>query len=218
MHLDPIIVKRLDELLAKAEAIKATHTSSRFNDKTIYHVKRSDVLGWAASAASPLQRVFGETSTHFKAFEASLAQFHGYEYEFDPLQSIIAAAKEDLEGGYLFSTRALVKAEVLDDALGQARALLDAGYKDPACVLIGVALEVAVKELADQAGLPIAKLDKMNADLAKAGKYNVSRQKLITAWADLRNKAAHGQWNEYSAEDVQDMFSGVQRFVADYLQ
>jgi hypothetical protein len=205
MYLDPLVSKRLDELLVRADAIKSARTSSRIRDKTVHYVARADVLGWSASAASLLQRVFGETSTHFKTFNDVLNNFHGYEWEFDPLRAIVAAAKEDFLGGYLFSTRALAKAEVLDDALEQADALLRAGYKDPACVLIGVALESAIKELAGQAGVAIAKLDKMNVDLAKTGRYNVSKQKLITAWADLRNKAAHGQWAAYSKEDVIDL-------------
>jgi hypothetical protein len=57
----------------------------------------------------------------------------------------------------------------------------------------------------------------MNADLAKAGVYNLAKQKQITAWADLRNKSAHGEWGAYSAADTEDMIKGVERFVADYL-
>jgi hypothetical protein len=41
-------------------------------------------------------------------------------------------------------------------------------------------------------GLPIGKRDKMNADLAKGGAYHKFRQKQITALADIRNSAAHG--------------------------
>ena len=129
----------------------------------------------------------------------------------------MAAAKEDYEGGYLFNLRSLVKAEVLSDATEQAEALLTAGYKDPACVVAGIALEVAIKELATRNSIPLSKLDKMNVDLCKVGIYNVAKQKQVTAWADLRNKAAHGQWASYSDADVRDMLAGVERFVADHL-
>ena len=57
----------------------------------------------------------------------------------------------------------------------------------------------------------------MNTELCKAGKYNMAKQKQITAWADLRNKAAHGEWSEYNQEDVSDFINGVERFVADVL-
>ena len=90
-------------------------------------------------------------------------------------------------------------------------------YKDPACVLTGVSLEIAVKELTLRHSVQPGKLDKMNTDLCKLGIYNVAKQKQITAWADLRNKAAHGDWSAYTDPDVRDMLSGVQRFIGDYL-
>lgn len=99
----------------------------------------------------------------------------------------------------------------------QAEELLKSGYKDPACFIAGVTLETALKDLCTRKSIPHGKLDKMNADLAKAGAYNIAKQKQITAWADLRNNAAHGKWDQYSAADVDDMIKGVNRFIADYL-
>ena len=218
MRLDPVVQRRLDELVTKADGIKAARRSSDFRGKTIYRVTSADVAGWTASAESLLLAVLGEGSPHLQALRTARDAFHGYESEFDRLRAILAAAREDYVGGYLFTFRALVKAEVLDDALVQAESLLHSNFKDPACILVGVALEVTIKELARQAELPEGKLERMNSDLCKSGKYNLAKQKQITAWADLRNKAAHGDWSEYSLEDVQEMFSGVQRFIADYLQ
>jgi hypothetical protein len=57
----------------------------------------------------------------------------------------------------------------------------------------------------------------MNVELCKAGIYNMAKQKQITAWAELRNKAAHGEWSEYDSNDVKDFYEGVHRFIADYL-
>jgi len=218
MRIDPLVERRLDELLAKADGIKSARRASSFRQSTVYKVSSSDVFGWTASAESLLLGVLGEVSPHLRALRVARESFNGYESEFDSLRAVLASAREDYLGGYLFTFTALIKAEVLGDALFQADALLSSNFKDPACVLVGVALEVAVKELARQAALPEAKLDRMNADLCKAGRYNLVKQKQITAWAELRNKAAHGQWTEYTADDVRDMFLGVQRFVADYLQ
>ena len=217
MPIDPLVERRLNELLAKADAIKAARRATSFRDRTSYLVRVSDVVGWAASAESLLLGVLGEISPHLRALRAARESFHGSESDFDSLRAVLASAREDYLGGYLFTFRALIKAEVLGDALVQAEALLSSNFKDPACVLVGVALEVAVKELARQATIPDGKLDRINADLCKAGRYNLVKQKQITAWAELRNKAAHGHWTEYSADDVRDMFVGVQRFVAVYL-
>ena len=56
----------------------------------------------------------------------------------------------------------------------------------------------------------------MNVELAKAGIYNALWQKKITALADLRNKAAHGKWNDFSKKDVEDMIRDVRGFMENY--
>lgn len=61
------------------------------------------------------------------------------------------------------------------------------------------------------------KIDRLNAELAKAGVYDKLIQKRITAHADIRNNADHGHFRKFSAEDVADMISWTRRFAADYL-
>ena len=113
--------------------------------------------------------------------------------------------------------RGLIQAEVFDDVLEQATELLQAGYKDAACIVAGVALETTLKELCTRNGIPHSKLDRMNADLCKAGIYNMGMQKQITAWAERRNRAAHGEWKAYNEADVKDMIRGVTRMIAEHL-
>jgi hypothetical protein len=68
--------------------------------------------------------------------------------------------------------------------------------------------EEQLRKLWVKFGVPVAsgglpkKADSMNADLATAGAYNKLDQKSITAWLDLRNKAAHGHYSEYTADQV----------------
>jgi hypothetical protein len=164
-----------------------------------------------------LQRMFGEDSIHFKHFREHFAACGEWESGFRQCLAVFHAAKEDFEGGYLFNMRSLIQAEVFDDALDQATELLKAGYKDPACVVAGVTLETTLKELCTRNAIPHAKMDKMNSDLCKAGIYNMGMQKQITAWADRRNKAAHGEWTAYSDRDIEDMISGVNRLIAEKL-
>lgn len=202
--------------MAIHKAKEHNFTSSE-NGKAYYYVDSPEVKGWGTSVLNLLQRAFGESSAHYKRFEEHFNDYDSWESSFLQLQAILAAAKEDYEGGYLFNLKSLVKAEVLTDATEQADTLLNAGYKDPACVVAGISLEIAIKEIASRNGIAIAKLDKMNADLCKAEIYNIAKQKQVTAWADLRNKAAHGDWSAYNAADVQDMLSGIERFIADYL-
>ena len=220
MKTNPLVSKRFQELADRATEMADAKTLDFVAEETgkrYYNIDRADFSGWVASALNLLQRVFGEESIHFRHLSRDAADVYNHEHLFRGVVAIFNAAREDYEGGYLFNLQSLVKAEVFDDMLEQASALLSAGYKDPACVVAGVALETTLKDLCSRNGVPHAKLDKMNADLAKDGLYNKGMHKQITAWATRRNSAAHGEWDTYSDADVDDMIKGVSRMIADFL-
>lgn len=56
----------------------------------------------------------------------------------------------------------------------------------------------------------------MNADLVKQGVYSKLVQKRITVLADIRNKAAHGQWDELRHADTDEMIRQVRAFMEDF--
>jgi hypothetical protein len=80
-----------------------------------------------------------------------------------------------------------------------------------------VVLETNLRNLCEMRGLTSGKLDKMNADLAKAGQYNSLVQKRITALAAIRNSAAHGKSTDFDDAAVQSMIEEVERLVAGWL-
>lgn len=141
------------------------------------------------------------------------------------LVPILRAAKDDLENGFLVTIKQIIQAEVFDSELEQASHFLDSGYTTAAAVTAGVVLETAIKELCKNNGIPIfpqnsnkpKRLDMLNADLAKAGIYTVLQQKRITALADIRNNAAHGNVDQFNVNDVKDMIRDVERFLIDYV-
>ena len=57
-----------------------------------------------------------------------------------------------------------------------------------------------VEEYERRQGNSAQRLTGLNANLVKADTYTKLDQKLITAWLDLRNKAAHGKYDEYTAD------------------
>ncbi len=56
----------------------------------------------------------------------------------------------------------------------------------------------------------------MCADLRKEGVYGTLQQKQLMAWMDLRNKAAHGDWDEYDPQQVRLLIDGVRAFMLKY--
>ena len=213
MRVETLVTKRFAELEARIDEIRIT----AYGVPHDVNVNSPMVKRWGTSVLNLLGRGLGQNSIHFEKFRSHFDKFSGYNYQFEHCVGIFLAAKDDYEGGYLFSITSLAKAEAFEDALEQAGELLRAGYKDPACVVVGVALESTIKELCTREGIPHAKLDAMNVGLRKAGKYNLSRQKQVTAWADLRNNAAHGKGSEYNDAAVQHMLEGVRTFIAECL-
>lgn len=120
-------------------------------------------------------------------------------YSFRSMFAIFSSAKEQFEGGYLFSIQNLAKADVFEDELEQASYFLKANWKVPAAVIAGTVLESSLRTICEQTDEvePSENINNMNNSLKASGVFNAGRHKLITAWADIRNNAAHGHPDEF---------------------
>ena len=133
---------------------------------------------------------------------------------------VLRALRREYDEGYLTTVKGLVRAEVFADFLGMAEHLLEQDYKDPAAVLVGGVLEEHLRSLCADRSIPTEtsgrpkKADAMNAALFRASACNKLDQKNVTAWLDLRNKAAHGSYDQYTQEQVRMMLFGVTEFTA----
>jgi len=216
MEVDAKILGRLDELIALGERVLSTRKGPRrLTTGEDSWVERELANQWATNCQNVLRRVFGAERDHYQNFTKATRD----SITFTPAQcamGMLRAAKDDYEHDYLFDVRRLIQAEVFTDFLEQAQHLFDSGFYQPAAVVAGSVLEDGLRKLCDQHGIPLPdkpKLDKMNADLAKQGVYNKLTQKQVTAFADLRNKAAHGEWDQFTKDDVSQMLAGVLSFM-----
>lgn len=197
--------RRFEELAAQAQEVdklKKHYTAGTFT------IDSNAVLNWAVKVQNLLSMVSGPDSEHYRRFIAA-EKIQSYDTNYDVFlreKGVFLAAKEDYEGGYMNSVKTLVQAEMFDDELEQAEELLANGYKTPAAVIAGVVLETTLRDMCNDKGIPTGKLDKMNADLAKANAYNRLLQKRITALADIRNSAAHGHPAQFTESDVTDIY------------
>ena len=141
------------------------------------------------------------------------------------LIGIVTALHTDLKAGYLKTVSELLHGEVFGDFLEMGDHLLENGYKDAAAVVTGSTLEAHLRQLCQKFGVEIEavdgkgnllpkKADRMNSDLAAASAYSKLDQKNITAWLDLRNKAAHGKYDKYSSEQVALLNQSVRDFIS----
>jgi len=214
-----LLRKRFAELSAQLSEVEATKQQRQEGTAVLTYVDDDKLLNWRVKARSLIATACGKDSEHFAAFEKAEEVFI-YTTNHSVLrrvQAVFEAAREDFEGGYVTSVRNLVQAEVFDSELEQAGELLSSGYAQAAAVVAGVVLETTLRELCDRRQIPHGKLDKMNADLAKAGAYNVLVQKRITSLAAIRNSAAHGKIAEFTSSDVVAMLEDVRRLLGEHL-
>lgn len=142
------------------------------------------------------------------------------------LAGFIKSLESDYDAGVLDRLSYRIEAGVVTDYLEQAIGLLESGQSDNyalvlASVLTGVILEDSLRRLCQRQSpsIPIKnkKMNTMIEDLKKAGLYNELKAKHLRAWAGVRNAAAHGQFDEFDRNDVEQMLAGVQQFLTDYL-
>jgi hypothetical protein len=209
--------QRFKEVRDHAEAILAAKTQNRGVGFEGTYVDRDELIGWQVNARHLLSVACGRDSEHFIAFEKNQKPLFTGDTNHSILlrqRAVFLAAKKDYEGGYLTSLRDLIQSEVFESELEQAQELFRAQYLTAAAVIAGTVLETTLRQMCQDRGIPTGKLDKMNADLAKAGAYNSLVQKRITALAAIRNSAAHGNPNEFTRDDVSAMIRDVERFAA----
>lgn len=216
-----LFAQRFQELSDQLTQVQGTEAPKRrlIGDGSYQHIEDHLILNWAVKVRSLLLGACGKDSEHYVSFanaERDRPQLDS-PIRLKNMAAVFQAAREDFEGGYLNSIRNLVQAELAGDELDQAKELHASGYSAAAAVVAGVVLENTLRSLCAKRGPAVGSMDRMNADLTKAGEYNAVVQKRVTALAAIRNSAAHGKSDDYTPDDVKNMISEVERFVAERL-
>jgi hypothetical protein len=214
------IIAQLESILKDFASLQAKSSHDDLSD-TPKHERQALITRSVAA----VHRIAGPNSAYAaelaRIFQ-SLAQIHMH------MTSVIGVVKgllADVNGGYLQSLVDLVHAETFADFAEMAQHLADAGYKDAAAVVVGSALESHLRALCDKFGIATdiakpdgsvvaKKADAMNSELTAKSVYGKLDQKSVTAWLDLRNKAAHGKYDEYQKDQVLLMISGIRDFLS----
>jgi Domain of unknown function (DUF4145) len=216
-----IFTQRFQELSNQLHQVQSTEKrkQSVMGGSAYQHIEEDLILNWAVKVRNLISLACGKDAEHFASFvEAEKPQsMEDSPTRLKRMGAVFLAAREDFEGGYLNSIRNLVQAELAVDEIDQARELFASGYSAAAAVVAGATLETTLRSLCIKQGLPVGSMERMNADLTKAGVYNALVQKRVTSLAAVRNSAAHAKTGEYTNEDVKNLITEVERFVAERL-
>ena len=199
-----------------------TIRNARFGDMS--DIGTNERQRFVSRSIALVKRVCPVGSPYYADTERIIASNPHVSEQFKKMLGLIEALNEDIKNNQLVAFEELIHGDIFSDYLEMADYLIDSGYKDPAAVIAGSTLESHIKKLCKKCGMSIfevdtngnqrpIKVDRLNNELAKRNVYSILDQKSITSWLDLRNKAAHGNYSEYSIEQVRIMISSIRDFI-----
>jgi hypothetical protein len=226
---------RFDELIREGEIISEAMVLAPSEDvPESYTCNKADfkkLNQWKISCIALLENIIPAKSAH----RGIIAQIKRLEpeskYLLEKYISSLKAIKENFEQGFLGDLALQIEAEIIADYMGQAEQLLAEGRSGqydhvPAAVLAGAVLEKGLRTLFTKQtpSLPLINamghplmMNRLIDELKKAGAFTELKAKQLRAWADIRNKAAHGEFSEFNRRDVETMIGSINNFLADYL-
>lgn len=173
---------------------------------------------WKLSCLNTIEVIAGKTSVFYKTFPHARLDYKGHTFDeaMSHYLSVLRALGEELQTGFLYGVEMLVAKDLLNTVIEEARALLQAKYKDAAAIYCRVILETWLKRYCDNNKIAYGKREKLSAlsdKLKKKELLNLLEWRQIQVWSDIGNSAAHGKFNDYAEDDVKNMLNGVESFV-----
>jgi hypothetical protein len=221
-------IARFDELIEQGRAIHDAKTLNEDNEDTVDY---KAFTKWRINYLSLLEQVIPRDNIQRKLMEEPSYYCSTLGIQLTEDICVLEAIKDDFEKGFLGDLTLEIEAEIAADYMGQAEQLLKEGQSGkydhvPAAVLSGAVLEKSLRKICSEQTPPISTLDGKGSPLTlnplidllkKAEIFNELKAKQLRAWADIRNKAAHGDFDHFTRSDVEGMIKGIEDFLATYM-
>lgn len=217
---------KIDVFAAQLDAVldEFKFFSEKSQHDDLSSIPKTDRQALVTKAIAAIHRITGTNSSYAKEVDRLLKTLNHLHMHITSIMGVAKALRDDLKAGYIRSLVELVHSDVFADFLEMAQHLCETAYKDAAAVIAGSTLESHLRGLCGKAEIPVEiskadgsiapkKAEAMNSNLASSDIYSKLDQKSVTAWLDLRNKAAHGKYDEYTQDQVLIMVSGVRDFI-----
>jgi hypothetical protein len=201
------IIQEIDAVLKEAELDQARRGREESSFAKTLMLAAIDRLAPPASAYREQAR------KEFSGFASHLT--------FPHLVGILKSLRADYSSGRLRTLQELIHADIFSDYLGMAQYLLEQGYMPAAAVIAGTTLEGHLHKLCDKFQVTLRdnkgryqEANTLNELLRKAGAYDATEQKNVTAWLALRNLAAHGQHDMYTTGEIKILILSLREFIS----
>jgi hypothetical protein len=247
MTLPPSVLNkyldRFDELIQEGERIykvlKYVSSDGYFRDPvqgtralTQQEIEDKQKLeGWNLNYLSLLDQIIPPKSVHRKLLDEKIIVPWEAHDKLNTRIERLKGLKKDFQKGLLADFGLEIEAAIAGDYMGQAEQLLAEGQSGkydhvPAAVLAGAVLEKSLRTLCDKQSPSISTVNNNGKPLTltplidvlkKNNVFNELTAKQLRAWADIRNSAAHGQFDEFNRSQVDLMIQGINNFLATHM-
>lgn len=207
---NPLILRRLDELIAEGERIFEEYTKAEKRGIA----EPVSLVRWITSSLNLLDKLSVSTNRFVKQFELWTTPGTSAVMNAGAATGVLKSAKDEYSLGLAVEYHLSVSAAVFEGLLDQADYLLKHGYERAAVVLAGAALEEGLKNRARAAGVEVVSKETLNPIIIKLKAIEVGvltefEAKRLEAVAKMRNDAAHGGEFTYSSEQISEAVSEV---------
>lgn len=222
MSVKQEVLDQLDGLIEEGNRLNASYRMCEIGQLES-DLPEADFRSLVTATFAAVDRIAGRNSEYYRclppADPSDPLTLPGYNNTKVPAMiGALAALRQAVDKGLLVSLESRLRANIHDDLLQQAKALLDSGYHVAAMVLVGGVLENHLQKLCIKHGLTWkgdGSISKYNAQL-HGGVYDKPTWRRLQSLGDSRNDAAHGQGATLKAPDVEDHYRFVGRFIVDH--
>jgi len=227
-------LNRLDELIERANKIsveiKTVNNTNPFtgnsSQEQVTNINWQQFVEWRTNCTTVLDNIVPNNSIHRSELE-NFNQLPKTKSHFEYGISFLKSIREDFEKEFFDSLYHKIETEICADYMEQAQTLINVGKTGkfehvPAAVLAGAVLEKSLKSLCksqfppepiiNNHGRPLM-LNALIESLKKRNVFNEIVAKQLRAWTDIRNKAAHGEFEDFNKFDVENMIRGIESFL-----
>lgn len=208
--INPEVLGRLDELIHEGEQQWWEFQKSPGTIKDPVRFTQ-----WTTSCLNLLDRLSISTNRFVIEFEAWAKRVPGREINQGAALGVLKSARDEYLKGFAIDYHLSVASAVFGDLLAQAEYLFEKGYLRAAAVLVGAALEEALRTRAKAIPIEVSEKDTLVPLLHKLKAPNVGvltevQSRTLEAVAKVRNDAAHGGAFIYNKDDVHRALADVQ--------
>jgi hypothetical protein len=208
--------------LAHLNSVIETYNSALENTEK---VSEQDAMRIITRSQNLVHKIAEKDSPYVKEVDFACGESWASSYKAEIIIGILMGLRDELTIGALDSTPELLRGELFKDFLEMAEYLASEGYKDAAAIIAGSSLEAHLRQLAKKYDIEIEiiesgaktrykKAENINQELYKVKAYSPFDQKQITAWLDLRNNAAHGNYSNYAINQVLQFVEWTKDFIS----